>query len=195
MRWSTIFYNYRASDVSCAATLSRGIKDCMKFNSVVRLSLSLAGTIVLLVSSSFAGKLPGDLKVRQEDGTFQNWTVVWVEKPMCIAGDTGAKWAVTSCRKRMLTLWKGMSREQTADMFVHELMHIVTACDDRDQDLHDTIYELAPAVRRVLRDNPKWSSFLLHAPVSEPPLKYGVGPVDLSCAPSPRSSQEAAGGK
>jgi hypothetical protein len=167
----------------------------MKLNSAARFVLSLAGTIVLLVSLCSAGKLPDDLKVRQDDGTLVDWTILWVDKPMCIAGDTGAKWAVTSCSKHRMTLWKGMTHEQKADMFVHELMHVVTGCEDRDEDIHDTIYELAPGVRRVLRDNPKWTAFLLHAPVSEPPLTYGVGPVDMSCAPSPRSTQEAAGGK
>lgn len=167
----------------------------MKLRRVARFSIALAGTIVMLVAVCSAGKLPSTLKVRNNDGTFENWTVRWVNKTMCVAGDTGAKWAVTNCNKRTLTFWTGMSREQTADMFVHEMMHVVTGCVDQDEDLHDAIYELAPGVRRILRDNPEWALFVMHAPVSNPPLQYGVGPIDTSCVASPRSNQKIAGGK
>jgi len=162
-----------------------------KINSIICV-LAVAGA---LVSAYAARKLPGELKIRQEDGTVQTWTVRFVAKPMCVAGDSGAKWGVTNCKNRMMTFWSGMTDEQTADIFLHEIMHVVTGCEEREEDLHDTIYTLAPAVRHILTDNPEWAKFVLKAPVSTPLLQYGTGPMDESCMPAMRTSANTTMGK
>jgi hypothetical protein len=134
-------------------------------------------------------KLPSTLNLRQTNGTVDVWNVELVDKPMCMANDTGVKWGITNCDKRTIRLWAELSDEQLADMFVHEAMHAVTNCSNADEELHDAIYEMAPQLRRIFRDNPRWAEFVMRAPVTEPLPQYGVGPVDESCAPALRTAR------
>lgn len=148
--------------------------------------------LALLTSICNAGQPPKELKVRQNDGRIEKWNVAFSDKPMCMAGDSGAKWGVTSCNAHTITLWTGLGREEMADIFMHELMHVVTNCEDREEDLHDAIYEIAPGMRRILSDNPKWARFVMAAPISTPLVRYGTGPIDRSCAKSETSPGKAA---
>lgn len=69
--------------------------------------------------------------------------------------------ASANCNARWIKVRDDRTEKRTSVM--HELMHVATGCD-KDEKLHSVIYRMAPALLKLMQDNPDVVNYLMTKP-------------------------------